>query len=147
MDPKLVEQHFKNHYDGWVDNWKRSCATQSCIARSCYYEGYKLAKDEIARLDRFVTCTLDAMKDLVDRNTEQSEVIKDLMIEKLHREIPKLPPVPDPYEYRITDGQRKAWDGTPDLSEDGWEEYKEWERFDYHEERYWRRKKENSNVE
>lgn len=45
------------------------------------------------------------------------------------------------YEYQITDGQRKCWDGEPDLSKEGWEEWKEWERFNYHEERYWRRKK------
>lgn len=43
------------------------------------------------------------------------------------------------YEYRTTEGPRKAWDGEPDLSKEGWEEYKEWERFDYTEERYWRR--------
>jgi hypothetical protein len=43
------------------------------------------------------------------------------------------------YEERITEGQRKCWDGEPDLSKEGWEEYREWERFDYTEERYWRR--------
>lgn len=53
---------------------------------------------------------------------------------------PTVAPV-DPYEYRTTHGQRKCWDGEPDLSKEGWEEYKEWERFDYHEERYWRRLK------
>jgi hypothetical protein len=53
---------------------------------------------------------------------------------------PPLPP--DPYEYRITHGQRKQWDGEPDLSKEGWEEYEPWERFDYHEERRWRRPKE-----
>lgn len=42
-------------------------------------------------------------------------------------------------EYRVTTGQRKAWDGEPDLAKEGWEEYQAWERFDYHEERYWRR--------
>ena len=55
------------------------------------------------------------------------------------RRTPAAPP--DPYEYRTTDGPRKAWDGEPDLSKEGWEEYQEWERFDYHEERYWRRLK------
>lgn len=45
------------------------------------------------------------------------------------------------HEYRTTTGQRKAWDGQPDLSKEGWEEWKPWERFEYHEERYWRRKK------
>jgi hypothetical protein len=43
------------------------------------------------------------------------------------------------YEHRITKGGRKTWDGEPHLDEEGWEEYQEWERFDYHEERYWRR--------
>lgn len=46
---------------------------------------------------------------------------------------------PDPYEHRITTGPRKLWDGEPDLSKEGWEEHREWERFDHHEERYWRR--------
>jgi len=45
----------------------------------------------------------------------------------------------DRYHYRITTGQRKCWDGEPDLSEEGWEEWAEWERFDFTEERYWRR--------
>lgn len=45
----------------------------------------------------------------------------------------------DRYEYRTTEGQRKCWYGEPDLTEEGWEEYAEWERFDYTEERYWRR--------
>ena len=43
------------------------------------------------------------------------------------------------YEYQTTEGQRKCWDGEPDLADEGWEEYKEWERFEYTEERYWRR--------
>ena len=45
----------------------------------------------------------------------------------------------DRYEYQTTEGQRKCWDGEPDLADEGWEEYKEWERFEYTEERYWRR--------
>lgn len=50
------------------------------------------------------------------------------------------------YEYRETDGARKAWDGEPDLTKEGWE-FNEtpalghWERFDYHEVRRWRRLK------
>jgi len=47
------------------------------------------------------------------------------------------------YEYKTTQGPRKAWDGEPDLSIEGWEENVDlnggWERFDYHEERYWKR--------
>lgn len=45
----------------------------------------------------------------------------------------------DPFDYRVTEGPRKCWYGLPDLSEEGWEEYREWERFDFTEERYWRR--------
>lgn len=48
------------------------------------------------------------------------------------------------YEYRTTEGPRKAWDCEPDLSAEGWEQNTEqgrggWERFDHHEEMYWRR--------
>lgn len=52
---------------------------------------------------------------------------------KLH-----IPPR-DEFEYEVTSGPRKSWDGLPDLSKSGWEEYKPQERFDYHEERYWRK--------
>lgn len=57
------------------------------------------------------------------------------------------------YEYTTTEGQRKAWDYStePPRNEDGtvsdgWEfnstesNPEAWERFDYHEERYWRRR-------
>jgi hypothetical protein len=57
------------------------------------------------------------------------------------------------YEYATTEGQRKAWDYStePPRNEDGtvsegWEfnrteaNPEAWERFDYHEERYWRRR-------
>lgn len=57
------------------------------------------------------------------------------------------------YEYETTDGPRKAWDSemTPPLG-GGWEVNSEegrdgWERFDYHEERYWRRRKEAPAVQ
>lgn len=50
------------------------------------------------------------------------------------------------YEYRTTEGQRKAWDDADTPPEgDGWElnitsrDSDAFERFDYHEERYWRR--------
>jgi hypothetical protein len=43
------------------------------------------------------------------------------------------------YEFCTTEGGRKTWDGEPDLAKEGWEEYQEWERFGYTEERYWRR--------
>ena len=49
------------------------------------------------------------------------------------------------YEYKTTDGPRKSWDDadTPPHG-DGWEDNEDaglggWERFDYHEEAYWRR--------
>ncbi|MDX2697109.1 hypothetical protein [Streptomyces ipomoeae] len=57
------------------------------------------------------------------------------------------------YEYRITNGPRKQWDASdvPPTNEDGipepgWERNVDrgdngWERFDYHEEAYWRRPK------
>lgn len=50
------------------------------------------------------------------------------------------------YEYAETDGQRKAWDGEPDLTKEGWERNEtpaldHWERYDYHEVRRWRRLK------
>lgn len=51
------------------------------------------------------------------------------------------------YECRTTDGPRKQWDGEPDLSREGWEEYQRWERFEYHEERYWRRLRAESKVD
>lgn len=47
----------------------------------------------------------------------------------------------DTYEYKVTTGGRKTWDGEPDLSKEGWEEDGEWTRLDYHEERHWKRKK------
>jgi len=54
------------------------------------------------------------------------------------------------YEYRTTEGPRKAWDGEPDLSIERWEENVDlnegWERFDYTEERYWRRIKAATGV-
>lgn len=49
------------------------------------------------------------------------------------------------YEYATTQGPRKSWDGYDDPPEgDGWERNADvgrdgWERFDYHEESYWRR--------
>jgi len=49
------------------------------------------------------------------------------------------------YEYATTKGQRKAWDVTPPEQEAGpaWEQNTDyhggWERFEYHEEAYWRR--------
>lgn len=38
--------------------------------------------------------------------------------------------------WSITMGQRKAWDGKPDLTEDGWIPF-EFEREQFHEERSW----------
>jgi hypothetical protein len=51
------------------------------------------------------------------------------------------------WEYETTQGQRKAWDYSNEPPEgDGWERNVDaghpgegWERFDYHEESYWRR--------
>lgn len=48
--------------------------------------------------------------------------------------------IQDEYEYKITEGPRKMWNGSPDLSEDGWEKVN-WERYDAHEEILWRKKK------
>jgi len=51
------------------------------------------------------------------------------------------------YEYRTTEGQRKAWDDADEPPEgEGWERNTAagrdgWERFDFHEESYWRRLK------
>lgn len=50
------------------------------------------------------------------------------------------------YEYATTSGPRKAWYGEGDPPEgDGWERNTDrgdfgWERFDFHEESYWRRR-------
>lgn len=49
------------------------------------------------------------------------------------------------FDYATTDGPRKAFDGHPPAGE-GWERNVEqgdqgWERFTYHEEAYWRRRK------
>ncbi len=56
--------------------------------------------------------------------------------------VPETSAAPTRYEYRTTSGPRKSWDGEPDLTKEGWEPISgadSWERFDYHEERYWRR--------
>ena len=50
------------------------------------------------------------------------------------------------YEYITTTGPRKAWYDAPDLTKEGWGintdlGHDGWERFDYHEEQYWRRKR------
>lgn len=50
------------------------------------------------------------------------------------------------FEYETTEGPRKSWDNQHIPPEGvGWErnnEYRDgWERFDYHEESYWRRRK------
>lgn len=52
------------------------------------------------------------------------------------------------FEYETTSGQRKAWDDADTPPEGGgWERNRTtkcpegWERFDYHEESYWRRKR------
>ena len=54
------------------------------------------------------------------------------------------------YEYETTKGARKAW-GCHKPEGDGWEENKEegrdgWERFEFHEECYWRRLKVRPNA-
>lgn len=54
------------------------------------------------------------------------------------------------YEYRTTEGQRKAWDDADEPPEgEGWERNIDsgrdgWDRFDFHEESYWRRLKPES---
>ena len=59
---------------------------------------------------------------------------------------PSEEPPQEEWEYCVTTGRRKAWDGEPDLTKEGWEldvsqGRDGWERFDYHEEMYWRRRK------
>jgi len=58
------------------------------------------------------------------------------------------------YEYATTEGQRKAWDDADEPPEgEGWERNVDggrdgWDRFDFHEESYWRRlKPENQRKE
>ena len=56
------------------------------------------------------------------------------------------------WEYATTQGQRKAWERCDEPPEgDGWERNVDagrdgWERFDYHEESYWRRKRGNGDA-
>lgn len=62
---------------------------------------------------------------------------------------PAEPNAEDLWEIATTTGPRKAWlDADEPPEGDGWEldpnrglEGESWERFDYHEERYWRRRK------
>lgn len=54
------------------------------------------------------------------------------------------------FEYATTDGPRKAFYDDEPPDGDGWEANVDmgrdgWERFDYHEEAYWRRRKEAVN--
>ncbi len=62
--------------------------------------------------------------------------------------VAKTLPVENPqYEYATTTGPRKGWDNMDEPPEgEGWEldpdlgrPGESWDRFDYHEERYWRR--------
>lgn len=54
------------------------------------------------------------------------------------------------YQYKTTEGQRKAWDDADEPPEgDGWERNTDsgrdgWDRFEFHEESYWRRLKPES---
>lgn len=84
----------------------------------------------------------DAIFIAAAKNYDCVSVIKSLVERVKDLENSIIHDVEIGYEYQVTDGPRKCWDGEPDLSKEGWEEYKEWERFQYYEERYWRRKKE-----
>lgn len=55
------------------------------------------------------------------------------------------------YNYYTTEGQRKSWDEVDTPPGESWERNTDmgsngWERFDYTEESYWRRKKEDKNA-
>lgn len=92
------------------------------------------------------TVGVEAMLDILnplgiaDPDVEQS--VRKATAEELHRRCLH----PD-YEYATTEGPRKSWDGYDDPPEgDGWERNVDagrpgegWERFNYHEESYWRR--------
>lgn len=75
---------------------------------------------------------------------ERTEVAKEVV--KSDEELHNFCRHPD-YEYETTQGPRKSWTDE-DMEPDGprWERNVDrgrngWERFDYHEESYWRRKK------
>ena len=65
-------------------------------------------------------------------------------VDRLRKALHGMLAHPD-YEYETTDGPRKGFYEEPP-SGDGWEKNVDWrggwERFDYHEEAYWRRRKE-----
>lgn len=79
---------------------------------------------------------------LIDQMFEEVHLVETRTESELHRDFAH----PD-YEYRITEGQRKNWDDadTPPKGV-GWELNIDagrngWERFDFTEESYWRRKR------
>lgn len=72
-------------------------------------------------------------------------------IDRLANRLHELRAHPD-YEYRTTTCARKEYCGEPELEKDGWEQnqygstpedrcHSDWERFEYHEEHYWRRRR------
>lgn len=94
----------------------------------CHLPGYNECPDHIAEA---------VMQSIEGANPPREE----------RAEPPLSPPTKDrgeekEFEYTTTQGPRKAWDGSPDLCHEGWEPVR-WDRFDYHEERIWRRKKES----
>jgi hypothetical protein len=81
--------------------------------------------------------------DIIDQMFEEIVVVDNRTEAELHRGFAH----PD-YQYAVTEGQRKRWDDADTPPEgDGWERNIEagrdgWERFDFTEESYWRRKRE-----
>lgn len=78
----------------------------------------------------------------------------DALVEKMGHDTQGAPSLPaaEEYEYRTTTGPRKMWDQEPDLTKEGWEldvsQGREgWERFDNHEEMYWRRPRRPSTAQ
>lgn len=60
------------------------------------------------------------------------ELVASYVIDKLRWRILVTPEL----DWTITKGQRKAWDGKPDLTEEGWIPFG-FSRMEFHEERSW----------
>jgi len=82
---------------------------------------------------------------------EKIEVLAKHLLRETREAFSARPaPAEDEYEYATTTGPRKSWYSESEPPEgEGWERDTEkgrngWERFEYHEEAYWRRKKPSS---
>lgn len=60
------------------------------------------------------------------------ELVASYVIERLRRRIAAVPEL----AWSVTKGQRKAWDGQPDLAKEGWIPF-QFERMEFHEEWTW----------